>query len=82
MFDSAKDFKEAAQLHPNVRSLRAYGISLMQGERDPSDAIPYFDDALELDPNNLPTLSKLLEAYTDTKDEDKAIGDGKAHDCG
>jgi O-antigen ligase/tetratricopeptide (TPR) repeat protein len=76
MFDSAKDFKEAAELHPNVRNLRAYGIALMN-EGDPSDAVPYFKDALELDPNNLLTLSNLLEAYTKTQNEDLAIETAK-----
>lgn len=76
MFDSAKDFKEAAQLNPNVRNLRAYGISLM-GEGDPGDAIAYFNDALELDPNNLLTLSNLLQAYVKNESQDKAIETAK-----
>jgi O-antigen ligase len=76
IFESAREFKQAAVLHPNVRNLRAYGISLLN-ENDPEGAVPYFNQALELDPNNLLTLSSLLQAYTKFKDRDKAIETAK-----
>ncbi len=75
-FDSAKDFKQAAELHPNVRNLRAYGIALLQ-EGDPNGAVPYFNDALELDPYNLLTLARLLDAYSMSHEEEKAMETAK-----
>lgn len=64
--------EEAARLHPNARNLRAYGIQRLEAN-DPGMAAVYFEKSLELDPNNLLTLSRLAEAYQLIPNEPKAI---------
>jgi tetratricopeptide (TPR) repeat protein len=63
--------RRAAELHPNTRNLRAYGIALMD-ERDFPRAEAMLNKALEQDPNNLLTLSRLLDSYMKENDLENA----------
>lgn len=70
-YERGEALQKAADLHPNARNLRAYADYLTD-EGDNPGAIRYLQRALQDDPNNLLTLSRLVEAYVANRDEESA----------
>lgn len=61
-FEHAADLKRAAELAPNTRNLRAYADALM-ADGDGPQALMYLTKALREDPNNVLTLSRIVEVH-------------------